>query len=767
MKKQLSIILILGFLAGLAALPAAAEDKAKDDLIITSRAVAGTEFIGETARSSKFYEYRDVPNGFIFKAFDLSLSKGNAYLTMNLSRIRQRDGRYDLSMGSYGKFKADFNWDKIPHRFSFEARTLYTSGPAPAAGPGVFDGAIFYYGISDQIQSSLAPLTDTAGLAPTTAQYNAARAALSGYLTGVHGIDLGLQRNKGTLNLEYTPSVPLKFSLDLSREARKGTRAIGASYGLSNAVEMPEPIDFVTSDVKASVEYDKSWGLVRAGYNVSLFDNENGAMIWDNAYRLTDRAYDGAYRDGLAASRGQMALWPSNNAQTLSFSGVIKVFKHTRINGAFSYGILSQNEKLLPFTINSALAVPNVANPALPVYSGALTAPRATALAKAHITSFDLSLNSRLFHTNGVSGYLNAGYHSYDFANKTAALDTPGFAVADQIWTPEETSIEPISYLRSRVFADLTFSLIENTSLKVGYSRSWMDRQIGFETEGTEEDKSHEDIFKASVDTNPTDWFVARISYLSSRRKRNLDGTEIIYSSSFNFKRYFEANRDRDAVNFLVGLTPVRNLDLELAYGRGKDVYPTSDYGLKNDTFQTYSADLTYALGKKASLFGFYTHELYDANQASRQSGATFSTDTADDWTLLLKDKVDSFGGGFNMAVIKDKLDFNLSYSYSNIKGTADFFSPPGGANLSDAVNFTNNNLDSTTLQILRAQLMYKLSRRVSVAFSYWYEQYDLSDIARNDYKVDLVVTGFGMYLGGLEPGYKYHVGALKFIYSW
>jgi MtrB/PioB family decaheme-associated outer membrane protein len=755
MKKHLTIILIFGSVVGLVALPAAAQDKPKDDIVVTSRVVVGAENVGQTNRSSKFYEYRDVPDGFFFRAFDLSMTKGNNYFTMNLSRLRQRDARYDLSAGSYGKFKVDFSYDMIPHRYSFEAQSLYTQETTPT-GPGVFGGHTFYYGISDQIQSSLQALAPTNP--PTTAEYNAARAGLSGYLTGVHSIPLGIQRNKGTLNLEYTPSVPLTLSLDLSRETRKGNRAIGASYGLTNAVEMPEPIDFVTSDVKAKVELDKSWGMVQAGYNVSLFENANGAMIWDNAYRVTDQTYASAYQTGLGTSRGQMALWPSNNAQTLFFNGAVKVLKQTRITGAFSYGVFSQNEELLPYTINSALVAS---------YSGALTAPRATAQAKAHVASFDLSLNSRLFHNNSFSGYLNAGYHSYDFANKTTALEMPGFAVADQIWTAEDHGIEPLSYLRSRAFADVTFSLIENTSLKVGYSRSWMDRQFGPETEGTPEDKSHEDSFKASVDTNPTDWFFARISFLNSQRRRNFDGTEIIYSPDLNFKRYYDANRDRDAVNFLVGFTPVRNLDLELAYGRGKDVYPTSDYGLKDDTFQTYSADVTYALSKKASLYGFYTHELHDANQASRQSGATFSTDPADDWTLLLRDKVDSFGGGFNTVLVKDKLDFYLSYTYSNIKGTADFFSPPGGANLGDAVNFTNNNVDSTKLQILRAQLQYKITRHISAAFTYWYEQYALSDIVRNDYKVDLVVAGYGMYLGALEPGYQYHVGALKFIYSW
>ena len=756
MKKHLCVTLLIGMVLAVAARPAPAEDKPQDQLQIKAQAIGGAEFVGEVQRSSKFTEYRDVPQGFVLDVFTLSLTKGSRYLTLSAEKIRQRDGRYGISAGDYGTFKANFTWDKIPHRYSFFAETLYVPMAAPAAGPGVFNGpGIYYYGLSDQIQSAL----QNAG------SYDAARALLSGYLTGVHGIDLGLQRNKGTLNLEYTPSVPLTFSLDGSRETKKGTRAIGASYGLKDAVEMPEPIDSVTTDMKAKVEYAKPWGTVQAGYYASIFDNENKAMIWDNPYRLADQTYATAYQNGDGTSRGQMALWPSNNAQQVFFNGVFKPLKYTRITGTFSYGVFSQNDRLLPYTINSTLAVANVADPTLPFYAGALEAPRATAQAKADVTSFDLGLNSRLLRTDVFSLYLNAGFRYYDFNNKTTPLDSPGFAVADQIWTAQDNPIEPYSFMRSRAYADLSVNLVENTSLKFGYASSWVERRIGAAIEGPEEDRSHENTFKVSADTNPVDWFLVRVSYLNSRRTRNLDAIDAIYPT-FNFKRYYDANRNRDAVNFLLGFSLVKNLDLEVSYMRGVDTYPTADYGLKDDSFNTYSADLTYALGKSASVYGFYDYELYSANQASRQSGASFSTNPADDWSALLKDKVDTVGGGFNTVLVKNKLSLDLTYSYSKVKGTAHFYSPPGGTpNL--AVDYANNNLDTTSLQTLKAEFLWKVARRLSIAFGYWYETYNLSDIVRNDARVDLVVTGFGMYLGAIEPGYKYHVGSVKFIYSW
>lgn len=754
MKKHLSVILILGMVIGLAVRPAAAEDKGKDDLVIKARAVAGAEFVGDTKKSSKFTEYRDVPNGFIFDAFDLSLTKGNRYLMLTADRIRQADGRYRLALGDYGRFKAAFTLDKIPHRYSFDAQTLYVSSPVPT-GPGVYAGSgAVYYGLPDPAQLAI----QNAG------SYAASRALWSQYLTGVHDIGLALQRNKGSLNLEYTPSVPLTLSLNASRETTKGSREMGATFGFNHAVELPEPINYVTSDLNGKVEYTRREATVQAGYDLSVFDNENTALIWDNPYRLTDQTYSvpfGAYVNGDGTSRGQMALEPSNNAQRFFLNGVFRLLRYTRLSGAFSYGIYSQNEPLLPFTINTALADPLVGDP------NALQAPRETAMAKAHVLSFDLTLNSRIV----KSVYFNAGYRSYDFANKTTPLDMPGLSIADQVWNSaaslgEPYALEPYSFNRAKAFADVTWNFLKSTSLKVGYDFSRIKRQQGEVVPGEPEDKSDENSFKASLDSNLLDWLLVRVSYLNARRRWSLTGVEDIYPT-FNFQRYYEADRNRNSVDVLLGFSLVKNFDLELSYMLGNDKFPASDYGLKMSDFTMVGADLTYALSKAASVYGFYSYELYKADQASRQSNAdgSFSSDPANDWTALLKDRVDSLGGGLTTVLVKNKLNLDLSYTYSFVKGTSVLASPPGGTP-NVAVNFTNNNLDTTKLQILKAQLMWKFTQRLSVAVGYWYEMYGLNDITRNNYKVDYVLIG-GTYLGALEPGYRYHVGSLKFIYSW
>jgi len=743
MNKLLSLTLVAGLLFGVATLPAAGQETSADQATVKGKVILGPQGVDGRRVSSKFTEYRDVPNDFVFGVFDFSLAKGNRYLTFYADRIRQRDARYAVAVGDYGRYRAEFVWDKIPHRFSFNARTLYVQPE-----PGVFT-------VSDEIRTLVENAVGNGGF-NAAANIGAGRSLLSSFLDGVHPIDLGLQRDKGILDLAYTPTVPLSFGLTASREKRTGNREAGASFGFNFANEIPEPIDYITTDLDARAEYAKPWGTLQAGLAVSLFDNEIESMIWDNPLRVTDQTYVtpfGAYVNGNGAARGQMALAPSSNSERAYFKGLVKVAKYTRLYGTFSFGIFNQNAPLLPYTINSALVAD---------YPGALTPPRATAQAKADVTSFDLSVNSRLV----KSLYVKAGFRYYNFDDRTVAMDLPGYTFIGQIWEDTPIAVEPYSFMRSKAYADLTWHLMRSTSLHVGYSYSRIERTEGEEIEGADENTSHENTFKVSLDSNVLDWLWLRGAYLHGARRWSLDATDVIYIPGFAFKRYFESDRNRDSVNALIGLSPVRNFDLELSYSLGVDNYPTTSYGLKKSDFSSYGADLTYTLGKSSSLFGFYTHELYKGDQADRQSPAdVFVTDPANDWTALLEDHVNTVGAGFNTALVKDKATLNVTYSFSRVQGTSLLATPAGGTPAT-AVNFTQG-IDSTRIQILRAYLQWKLRSNLSVGLSYWFEQWDLDDIVRNDYAVNYVTAASGMYMGALQPGYLYHVGSLMFIYSW
>jgi MtrB/PioB family decaheme-associated outer membrane protein len=736
MKKTALAIVLIGLALGFVSGSAVAQDKKDETLTVKGSIAAGVQAVKEIERSSKFYEYRDVPRGSYVPFLNLDLTKGAMYFYLEATNLAQRDQRFLAGFGHYGTFSLDFRYDETPHRFSFDGTTPYVEHT-----PGVFT-------LNDVIRSAAEALVPTG----TNTNIAAARTLVSSFLTSAGPIDLGLQRKKASLDFVYTPTIPWTFNISGNVENRSGNRPYGASLGFSNAIELPEPIHYKTTNVDANLEYDQKWGSVRAGVFASKFDNDVQTLLWDNPYRITDSTYASAYSAGNGTAHGQMALWPSNDAVKFYLSGSYKPVKGTRISAAASYGTFGQNERLQPFTVNTAIpgSDPNAAN--------ALSAPRATAMAKAHVSSLDLTVNSRL----QKSIYLTAGYRYYDFANKTEDLDMPtGYARLDQVWESVPIALEPYSYSRSRLFGDLTFNFLKDTSLVVGYSLYDVHRQMGHETE---KDKTEEGTFKVALDSVPLDWLNLRVTYISADRDWSLNNSFVAYDPSFNFKRYFEANRKRQSINALVGLTPLSNFDVQLTYSIGRDDYPNSDYGLKRDDFDMYGVDVSYTFAKNQVLYGFYNREIYDADQAARQSGAIFSTNPLDDWTANIKDTVNTFGVGQMFEIVADKVTFNLSGSYSKAAGSSFLFSPPGGSP-DIAVNY-NAPLDSTTWWTIQSSFKWKMMKNLFVVLGYWYEQYNLRDIVRNDVAVDYASAG-AIFLGALEPNYKYHVGSLKFIFSW
>ncbi|OGD21022.1 MAG: hypothetical protein A2W03_10065 [Candidatus Aminicenantes bacterium RBG_16_63_16] len=758
MKKLSVYVIILGVGFGLAVTVVLADAKAKDELVIKGNAVSGAGFLKKEMESSKLFEYRDVPRGFVLSSFDLDVQKSNNFIVFKGENIRQADSRYDVTAGAYGRWKANFTWNQIPHRFSYFGKTLYTE-----TTPGFY---VLPDGLQTLVQNAVGD-----GSANATSKLPAGRALLKGFLTGAHGVDLGLDRHKGTLKIAYSPSVPFSFSLSASRETKEGTRPLGAALGRSNAIEVPEPIRSTTSDFHASTEYAESWGTIQAGYALSVFDNEIQTLSWENPYRITDQTYGSStYVAGNGTSLARLPLDPSNTAQKFYLNAAFRLLPATRLTGSISHGVFSQNEKLLPYTSNTALADPAVGFP------GALSPPRATAEAKANMASMDLTLTSRLF----KNVHLTAGYRYYDFANKTEALEmTNGFSEVDQYWAKTANPIEPYSYARSRVFGDLSLRVLKGTSFKVGYNFSRIDRTGGYEEKLAElageghKNETDEKTFKISLDSHPWDWILLRASYVDAKRTWSLDGKAFIYGSLYNFQRYFQASRDRGGWNFLAGFSLIPNLDVQFSVLSGKDSYPHSDYGLKKNDFAIYGFDLSYALGPDTSLYGFYSHEVYTADQAARRAT---SPDPRDGWWANTKDAVQSFGAGFATVLKKNVLDLDISAHYSKAKGSADIGAGSGGSFAAISVLAFTKPIDMTEMLTLRSKLIWKAAQNFSVAVGCWFEQYKFDDIVRTDGRLDLIVpaniTGGAsanstIFLGAVEPNYKYTVGFLQFIYRW
>ena len=168
-------------------------------------------------------------------------------------------------------------------------------------------------------------------------------ASLPQVLSGATPLDVALQRQLGSGNCQFTPSAAWSFYTQYSHEAENGYRPFGTLLS-GNVLELPEPVDYRTHELKAGVEYGGNKGGFQAGYAASILHNQASSLVWDSPFTSTDATG--------AASHGQMTLYPNNNAQSLNFAGAINLFGSTRLMISISPGWMRQNAPFLPFTTN-------------------------------------------------------------------------------------------------------------------------------------------------------------------------------------------------------------------------------------------------------------------------------------------------------------------------------------------------------------------------------------------------------------------------------
>src|SRR5262249_61084430 len=166
------------------------------------------------------------------------------------------------------------------------------------------------------------------------------------------------RRDVANLSVVYSATPKVDVAILVRNTQKTGGYPWGGSFGIGSgiATEMPVPIDHRTTDLTTSLEYANQRGFARLAYDGSFFRNNVTTLIWDNPARVTDSPTTGP-------AQGRMALWPNTNMNTVSASGGLNLPGHSRATTYISIGSLTNNDTLLPYTINSALASPALARP--------------------------------------------------------------------------------------------------------------------------------------------------------------------------------------------------------------------------------------------------------------------------------------------------------------------------------------------------------------------------------------------------------------------
>ena len=685
---------------------------------------------------AKFEEYRDLPETLVVPHLELFIDskKNDFYLEFDAGKVGRNDQSYLMRFGRYGLVDVEFQWDQIPHLFNVDtARTPY-----------VMRGGT--YTLNSKPSSTAVDTVAPAG--------ECANTGMCPWINGAATpVDLKLYNGISRFKVRYTPTAGWTFTGGYWSNNNTGRRAFGTLFGPSpgnyNITELAEPIDYQTHNIELGGEYAGNGWSVGLKYNGSLFHNNNSTLIWDNPLNLSnsvggvvsgpcsDSARYSSATTGVDGNRGpcrgQLDLYPSNQAHNFTLSGAASLPFKTQFLGTVSYGWRLQDDSFLPFTINSQITQPSL--------------PRSSLDGDVR----PLMINATLVNRSIERLNLKAYYRLYDLDNRTKSAFFPqGIVINDQAGTLAAPTCNPIcpdanhrtipyQYSKNSAGLEAGYDITRWLAAKLAYSYERMHRS------GLDVRNSNEHTVGPTIDIKPSPWMLFRGSYKHSWRD----------APGYNLadQRFFEAKRDRDRVSLFSEITPWETLSFHGGFEFTREAFPETTYGTQNDFNYSPSVGLIYAPADWIKFFADYNFDRFDWRLDARSTT---------DWSSRGREKINTFTLGTDIELIRNLLGMRLQYGFSDAISKV-FASGNAGPNA--ATNYPS--IINRWHEVL-ARLEYQVHRNIAVNLGYYYNGYK-----SKDYGVDIMRVWMGdvdtganvqrsFFLGDqLKGSYVAHVGFL------
>jgi hypothetical protein len=742
--------------------------------------------------TSKLNEYSDIRDNFYIRRANVSRDNvlgTQTYMKYQTQNSLYRNQSHLATVGQYGRYKAQFVFDEIPHVYTNTVRTSYIE-----TQPGV-------YTLPLTLRQSL----QTASSTGTTAQINSSLPSFIATQVEPYQqpfVPQILRRTGiGLFSYNFTPDWNLGISF--AREHQKGTRPIGAflystpSAGASTqpgttanrqspgtGAELPEPIDYFNNILSAMTEFGRGKWALQAGYEGSFFKSEIDALTFDAPFATADIPVQiippgsGCTPTGAAVncaissvpSRGQMGTYPDNRANYFNLAGAFDASRYLRVMGSAVNGWLRQDDPFLPYTINTAI-------------TGLAPLPASSLNGNRHTLAMNWTAVSKL----GRSAELQAKYRHYDFNNDTGVFElTPivgdvigvnATATAQAAPTLRDTSGRSnIGFNRKTLEFSGNYFFGKRSSAKIGWEGEWFDR--------SHRDVAHsmENSVFAAVDFSPIPDLMLRISgrhqnrepdaYQSELARDPTTGAEIgCTSTSVVFtdeqrcsRRFDQAARVVDRGDVILqynlrqfsfgGSFQTIQVDFNRPGGSNSPTplnflagttRPYFLYGNMNDLAWTYAFDTTYTLSPAASFFVEYTRENYYKRMISRYRTPVTGTTTIltcngcdtpnNDWESTARDVFDTYAAGLDF-YLGGRFWFSPYYSLADGKGNV-FSRALGDPAITTgpnqfALTGTNTPEDypqtATRIHETAAVFKFKITENLTPRFEYRLQQFDNRD---------------------------------------
>lgn len=761
--------IFLAIAAAAVAVPAAAQEDFHDVTLTFGALQTDVDTI-----SSKFLEYRDIPQGAVLPAFRFQGRKGALDYDLRGQDVSQDDQKYSLRLGG-DRFRLIGTYVGVPHHFGNGGKSLLS--PVAPNDWRIADTSQLFY------QNAIVASGNN------TSYSFLSQLVQPGLNAAPANVDLKLQRGRGAVSLDFMPKESA-FAVGVTylHEHRAGSRAAqGTSFGFSNVIETPEPLHYITRDFGAHAVYTGDWGSARAGVRFNDFRNSFDSFIFDNPFRIQPAVSNPVF--------GRTSLPPDNKATTESVGGTFKIGSKTRLTADLAFGQWRQNEDaFIPFTTNTAIVTPS-GQPAVDV---PLPADRLDG--KIDTMSLNGFLTTRL--TSDIG--LHARYRHYDNDNQTPQYRLDGYVTFDSTWNDTPRISVPYGYTNDYFDVYGTYGR-GVLGLEAGWKYTGMERTF------RETGRTSENLFRLAADFRGSAVVLRGIGEFGSRDYDAWDaagaehqsflpvpGEEALPVNQTVLRRYDQAKRDVTRLGATVEASPGSGkasffasyyhtkLDYDQEPVPCQDVDHFSGQsqfcpggaqaplGMVHDQYDTFTLEATYAPGERWNAYAFYSYEDGDILQNGRQSGSTLNFNTADVWTSNIATKGNTFGAGVDVTLVPDKWNLSLFGRYQDVDGNNDVTLMPGfSTSIYSTAAFSQcvgtpgpcgiPAFDDTTFSTVLGMLRYQIAKSWGAGFGIGYEKYEIDD-AQTGNTLNYMPSSF--FLQANNRNYKAWVGYLNLTYT-
>jgi MtrB/PioB family decaheme-associated outer membrane protein len=492
-------------------------------------------------------------------------------------------------------------------------------------------------------------------------------------------VDLGYDWRTVTLSGRYFAGSDWTFYSKLSRQEKEGTDLIGASF-LTQAVELPEPIDYVTTAFEAGARWSGQRSSLQLTYTGSWFDDNTDSLHFANPYPPIVPG----------STSGQLALPPSNNLQQVAASGDIH-FPHpaTTLTFAFSIGKLNQDEGFLPLS-----TLPGSASLGVGSLDGDL-----------RLTHYSLGLSSR----PSTRLYLR-GSASYDGRDDhTPIITVPSYIVTDTFPGGPATALR-YGEDRSRAEGSADFTAARWLRLGVGGKYQLVHYAPGQVVTWTHDGQG----WGRAVVTPHAGVTLTLKAGGDTRKASAFDVLALPVLENPTLRDYNIAPRDQRFYSLTGAWAISPTVSWSLEGFIANDNYPLSALGLQSGHERRAATTLTYTPQERLSLYVDAGYQTLDFAQDGYTGAVTAP------WQVTDNERFWSTSAGMHL-LLRARWDLNLDYTHAPSYANTD--TVVGGL----AQVFPEN---STTLDSVHFDLRYRWTSALSVHLRYAYEKYDSSDWA-------------------------------------